>query len=275
MKIKKILSGFKHRLFSDKEKIVKRKLLGETLTVIDGTIRKKVDYDDAWFYALAMHCNVFFDIGANIGYTSLIASLTNKVSRIILVDPNPSALNFAFRNLLYNNRVSNCNFFPAFVSHSVGEEVKFFTMGVGAAGSLYPSHAQTASMVNNYFFVKTTTIDYLTEYYSIDPDLVKVDVEGAEYDALNGATSLAKKRQTKFLVEMHKLDELSMHANANNVLTWCREVGYEAWYLAKHTKLNNGAEIAHRGKCHLLLQPSDWEFPEFLMKIRQGAALPI
>jgi len=274
MKFRKLLSGLKQRFLPSKEKIVIKELLGVKLKVIDGTIRKKVDYDDAWFYALARNSKIFFDVGANIGYTGILANLAKSIKRIVLVDPNPNALIYASKNLLLNNMASNCSFYTAFASDQVGENVKFFTAGVGAAGSMYPSHAQTASMSNNFFYVGTVTIDFLTNYYNVIPDLVKVDIEGAEYSALRGATELASKLNTRFLVEMHRLEKLPMEQNGNNILQWAKEIGYKVWYLANHSELMNGSEIAHRGKCHLLLQPAHWEFPQYLKVLNEGAPLP-
>ena len=47
-----------------------------------GTIRKKTDLDDAWLYELLNHCNSFFDIGCNVGYT-LLPGLVQKDLRCV------------------------------------------------------------------------------------------------------------------------------------------------------------------------------------------------
>jgi len=49
--------------------------------------------------------------------------------------------------------------------------------------------------------VKSVTLD--SAFLAIPPDLVKIDVEGAEYRVLVGATELLKQRKTRFLVEIH------------------------------------------------------------------------
>ncbi len=65
-----------------------------------------------------------------------------------------------------------------------------------------------------------------------------------------------------------------MSENAGRIILWCKELNYTAWYLKEKVALISPDHIAHRGRCHLLLQPSDWDFPEFLKDIEQGAALP-
>ncbi len=273
MRLRKYLSGLKAIYWRKSEKIVSKKLLGIELKVIDGTIRKE-DYDDCWFYHLACNSEVFFDVGANIGQTSLLANLTKKVKRVVLVDPNPEALIFAAKNLLLNNLASNCSFFSAFATEAIGDDVKFYTVGIGSAGSMYASHAETARRLNNFFYVKTITIDYLMDYYQLVPDFVKVDVEGAENATLRGAVGLATKKKTRFLVEMHVLKELSMEQNGNQILDWTKKTGYKAWFLCNQAELKTGNDISHRGRCHLLLQPSEWPYPEFLMGIAESAPLP-
>ena len=92
---------------------------------------------------------------------------------------------------------------------------------------------------------------------------------------LLGSQECASYQRTRFHVEMHSNDELLMSENANHVLDWCKKTDYQAWYLKEGSKLSSADQIKHRGRCHLLLQPQDWAYPERLMNIRQGAPLEI
>lgn len=46
-----------------------------------------------------------------------------------------------------------------------------------------------------------------------------------------------------------------------------------AWYCANKEELTDPEQIAHRGRCHLLLQPGAWEYPDWLRNISQSAPL--
>lgn len=273
MKIRKILSGLKAKYLPGKERLVEKRIFGKMLKVIDGTLRK-ADYDDAWFCHLAKDCSVFFDIGSNIGQTSLLANSIGKIDRIILVDPNPEALVYASKNLILNNLATNCNFYSAFVGDINGDSVKFYTVGVGSAGSVFASHAETARLINNFYYVETITMDYLVAYYKVIPDLVKIDVEGAEVMVLNGAKSLARNNTTRFMIEMHVTREVSMESNVDSVLEWAREVGYTAYFLFNGAEIKQGSELSHRGRCHILVQPSSWSYPEFLLGVKESSPIP-
>ncbi len=249
------------------------RLLGREVKALPGTIRKTPDQDDAWFDWLVRHRTAMFDVGANIGFTALIAALRG-MERMLLIDPNPEALSWAAANLIYNNLAVGCGFVAAFVGDAPGETVSFYTVGAGAAGSIYPGHAQTAAAGGSVMEVPTTTIDVLVEQLRWTPDFIKVDVEGAEADVLEGAVRTARTARPWLMVEMHSPPELPMRENAALVLNWCKENRYTAWYMKEAAVMDHPDMIAHRGKCHLLLLPEGETYPEALAAIPQRAPLP-
>lgn len=273
MKVLKVLSGIKARYFGNTDKIIRGQLLGVPLRVVNGTIHKE-DYDDAWLFYLAKHSKIFFDLGCNIGKTSLMVGLSRNLQRLVLVDPNPEAIACASKNLILNDLASNCSFYTAFVGSEQGERVKFYTVGVGSAGSIFASHAETARLINSFYFVNTVTLDHLVNYYDLIPDLVKIDVEGAEMLVLAGASNMAKHHRTRFFIEMHVTEECSMEENANAVVEWAKTNGYKVYYLKNGIEIFNGSVLAKRGRCHLLLQPKSWDYPDYLKGVYEGAPLP-
>jgi FkbM family methyltransferase len=237
-----------------------------------GTIRNTPDHDYAWLYYLLGNSNIYFDIGCNKGFTALMG-LVQKDIKMILVDPTHEALIRASRNIILNNLGANVNYYQAFVSDTVGGKIKFYSDDGGAASSMYPSHAQSAAKTGNDRIVNTVTLDYLSEFYNLIPDLVKIDVEGAELNVLQGAKELAKKEVTSFFVEMHALETRSMEKSGNLVNTWCSSVNYTPYYLTTHETLDSGSIIADRGKCHLLLLPNGVSYPSGLKGIRPNSKI--
>jgi FkbM family methyltransferase len=269
MLLRKFISGVRQKYFEPKRSLIHDVLLGNELKVYQGTVRKTVDRDDAWYYQLALNSNHVFDVGSNVGYTALIALLANKSSRVVLFDANPEALVRAASNIIYNGLSQRCYFVNGFISDRVAEKVKFYTVGTGSAGSSSSDHAKTAALLNSWFWVATTSLDEVASSLNFTPDFIKIDVEGAEYEVLLGATSLMKKH-VRIMVEMHSNKDLSMLKNATNILNWCDKVGYSAWYLTEGIKMDTPELIAHRGRCHLLLQAKEMDYPEFLKGIKQG-----
>ncbi len=231
------------------------------------------DYDDAWILTLGIHSKVVFDVGANIGKSAFLFLYGNSVQELFLIDPNPLALSIAAENMIRNNLSKHVRFINTFVSDMDNESVKFYTVGSGAAGSMYKSHAKTASKMNSFLDVRTCTIDSLILEYNIIPDLVKIDVEGAEAKVLGGAIKLAEHQQTKFMVEVHSSPELPIVSNTQMILDWCNSTRYTAWYLKDKVILTDTELIKARGRYHLLLLPNGQSFPEYLKRIEQKAPL--
>ncbi len=199
--------------------------LGHEVKVYPGSIPSTPHYDDGWVFALISQCSVFYDVGCNLGFFSLMACLDSPNRKVIVADANPKALALTAANLFANGISRQVQFVASFISNEHDEEIDFFTVQLGAAGSRYRSHAKTASLRNSSIKVRTTTIDNIVKDLDIRPDFVKMDIEGAEADALEGARVLASSHQTRFLVEMHSRQEMSMMANGGRVLNWCDRSG--------------------------------------------------
>ncbi len=260
-------------LLGKPQPLVSRSLLGKEYLVRDGTIHTEPDYDDGWLYACALHSTHVLDVGANIGQAAFIILASTSVESLLMVDPNREALSIAAENLIRNDLVGRVRFLPALASNRVGDRYEFWSFGIAAAGTIYRSMAHSAGRRNAHYIVSSTTIDHLLSQYDLMPDLVKIDVEGAEALVLEGAASCASRRKSRFLVEMHRREECSMVENAARVLDWCERHRYAAWYLADHVRLTDSKMLAYRGRCHILLQPDDWPYPEWLRGIAQKAPL--
>jgi FkbM family methyltransferase len=253
--------------------LIRQSILGREMVVPYGCYREKPDYDDAWRLACAMHSEIIFDIGANVGQAALTELLSDQPKMIVLVDANPEALAVAAQTLIRNNLSARARFVTAFVGSESGKTTTFWTVGTGSAGSMYRGHAKTASKAGTSIEAPTITIDDLCHLYQTIPDFIKIDVEGAEHLVLCGSNACVQHRKTRFLVEMHSPPELPMSENAARVLQWCADHRFTAWYLKEGTQLPSPALIAHRGRCHLLLQPLEWTYPEWLRNLRQSDPL--
>ncbi|WP_431135844.1 FkbM family methyltransferase [Psychroserpens mesophilus] len=274
MNLKKTIKGLLYVFRGKSTKFSKVTLCGVPLVLIKNTTRENPDQDDAWWFYLAKHHNVIYDIGCNIGYTALLALIQDPNKQMVLVDPNPEALQKAATNIINNGLGNRTQYITAFVGDKLDDTIKFYTIGSGAAGSMYASHAETAASVNSFMEVKTVTLDYLYSLYGVEPDLVKIDVEGAETLVMQAAKKLANSSKCSFFIEMHNVENLGMEAAGQMMLDWCAEMDYKAWYLKTGEQLQTAETIKNRGKCHLLLLPKEKDYPIYLKGIAQNNPLP-
>ena len=231
----------------------------------------KIDYETGWLIELAKNSEIIFDVGCNIGQSAVLLNAFTSVKNIFLFEPNPHALAICSENSILNGFSDKIKLFNYCVSSENTKEKDFFTVLSGAAGSLDPNFARTARNMNSSFKVELVTLDKIINQEKVIPDFVKVDVEGHEFEVLNGSDELAKLQKTKFLIEMHSSPKLSMLKNCRNILDWANKHDYMVVYLKEMKILEDPESISYRGRCHLLLAPDDFVINPELKAIKQGS----
>lgn len=245
---------------------------GVSILATKGAFFRKNEKDDAWLYQLSrVHENII-DVGCNIGQSSLLMLLGTR-NRMICVDPNPKALSLCAENLIYNRLSTQANFVNAFVGDVDDQEIDFYTVGSGAAGSMFSSFAKTAAQYGKSIKVRTRTLAMICKELNFQPNLIKVDVEGAEQVVLKGMGEEVLRLKPTIFVEVHSGLELSIIDNTRAILEWCDKWKYSAFYLKLHSQLTDVNIIAKRGRYHLLLLPEGRPYPEYLAAIKEGAKL--
>ena len=155
--------------------------------------------------------DVFFDIGANVGFFSLVGSrLVGPSGKVYSFEPLPRNLNYLRRHIELN-RIENVTVLPVAVADAPGNG--FFTES--------PSASQGSLGVDG-LNVQLVSLD--TSIASGDlptPRLLKIDVEGAESRVLAGARDL--------LTRARPLIMLSTHGRQQHEACWSllTKVGYE------------------------------------------------
>lgn len=259
------LGWFRH---SKESKIFK----GRKILVTKGAFFREGEKDDAWLYLLGQHHRRIADVGCNVGQSSLLMTIGME-NEIICIDPNPRALAICAENLIYNGLSERATFVNSFVSDKDGAEIEFYTVGSGAAGSMYASFARSAARLNQSTLVKTATLERICNSCSFNPDFIKIDVEGAEALVLQGMSGGVLMHKPDIFVEVHSGKELDIVSNTNRILRWCELNGYRAFYVKEHLPLTDVKRIERRGRYHLLLMPSEKEYPSYLKSVDENSTL--
>jgi FkbM family methyltransferase len=151
-----------------------------------------------------------YDIGANVGsYTLLAARLVGPDGSVVAVEPLPANLRYLERHVQLND-LENVHIVAAAATDRV-QTLRF-------QGT--PDRVTSHIAVDGDIIVDGTTVDDLVGAGMGAPDVIKIDVEGAEGDVLRGASrTLASKRPIVFL---------ATHGNA--VFEECRAILESADY---------------------------------------------
>lgn len=148
---------------------------------------------------------VFYDIGANMGFYSVLAG--SRGARVIAFEPHPQARDLLMRNLELND-VLDCHTYQVGLSDEPGE-----------AGLTDPYTFGTAQLDFDGEGVEIETMDTLVERDGVAmPDVVKIDVEGHEHAVLKGMEQLLAIDPVLFL---------EIHEDEHQIVSYIEEHGYE------------------------------------------------
>jgi FkbM family methyltransferase len=138
--------------------------------------------------------DVVYDIGANVGFYTLLASnLVGDSGRVVAFEPVKRNLHFLRRHLAINKVINVC-VIEAAVSERPGQ-AKFDESSNPSMG-----HLTTEGQI----IVPCVTLDALVEKSAIPPpNCLKIDVEGAEDEVLCGAERLISQYRPIIFLATH------------------------------------------------------------------------
>ena len=182
----------------------------QMLVRVDDSVGSEIYYlgamreDEADFIARNIEeTDICFDIGANVGYYTLLLASLAKKGQVHSFEPVPLSFHLLQSNIQINsfgNVVANCC--------AVGEEEGERPFAV-ADDTSFSSFVDTERRtIKNSVRVSVTTLDtYCREHKIQQIHLMKVDVEGAEGLVLNGARQIMQDKNRRPRLVMLELYE--------------------------------------------------------------------
>ena len=142
--------------------------------------------------------DIVFDLGANFGIHSMYYSkLVQNKGKVFAFEPLKSNIKDLETHISIN-KINNIIIEPYAVSNII-ETTNFKIANHGGQGSLLGIGKETGITIN----VNTTTLDSFCEKMNLYPDFVKIDIEGAEAQALEGFEKAIVKSYPFFAIDLH------------------------------------------------------------------------
>lgn len=188
--------------------------------------------DDAVLRTCVEQCfphGLAVDVGASEGlYALAMRSRVGASGRVLAIEPNPAS----FRALLSRTWRSSIDARPVAISNSAEERT---TLSVPNSPESAVSNHGLGSLrhvdaaAERYEVTTVKLDDLLSEIPPYPHTFVKIDVEGWEYEVLQGAEAVLSSRRPALVVEIEERHLVDRDHSAMDVLDYVRELGYFAW----------------------------------------------
>lgn len=168
---------------------------------------------------------IFYDIGANIGFFTVIAAkLVGTSGHVYAFEPVPENAARISENIKLNE-FSNVTLLEKAVSQTTGSGELLLAHHHGGATL---SSAGTPPDLKGEMTVDLVCIDDLVlEKTLLPPTFVKIDVEGAEIEALRGMIQTLNQFKPIIIYEVDDGNALAFQRKSEEIATFIRTLGYE------------------------------------------------
>lgn len=171
------------------------------------------------------------DIGANIGLFTIATKKYWPKAKRLCFEPNPRSRSMLKKNLELNKLkvlISD----KAVIGKIKKNKVVFYTN---------ENPAMSSMVVMGGKKIKVSTIPFSEVIPSSGKTLVKIDIEGGEYDLFRDDNKSIFKKIGVLLMETHDIDEVR---NDKFVLSWLKNIGFKVYYENRNIIAINTSKIS-------------------------------
>jgi FkbM family methyltransferase len=172
-----------------------------------------------------------FDIGAHIGlFTLAAAKRVGREGQVFAFEPCQETVALLKRHIHLNGWQDRVEVITAVVSE-VNGVVPFYTHGVSMAASLGRENVEVLNpeRLDNPAHKSETasvTLDQFCKGRNIRPNVLKIDVEGAELRVLRGAQNVLLNEQLFILCEIHPKQMQYCGSSQHELIAFIDSIGY-------------------------------------------------
>ncbi|WP_267383230.1 FkbM family methyltransferase [Cyanobacterium sp. uoEpiScrs1] len=157
--------------------------------------------------------HVVFDVGANFGgLTTIMSRMVGPKGVVCSFEASPRIVDKCQRNIVLSGCSNVQLFHTAVYSKSYGTVPIY--LGSHLNDSIYTDKQDESAT----YQVSTIALDDFVEHTKLVPELVKMDIEGAEFDAIKGMNKTIKLAKPHLILETQPED--------TNCLNFLKEAGY-------------------------------------------------
>jgi len=201
---------------------------------IYGGYVNRFENDEAYtielFSRLVRPGHIVLDVGANIGYYSLLAArLVGEIGIVYAIEPDPRNCRFLMKNI-YANGYKNIKVLPIAISDKSGTKPLFLDRDSTETSLIRQKRREQA--IIGEIVIETMSIDELCERERIQHvEVIKIDIEGGEPAAIRGAIETIRTNDITLFVEFCPLALKDSQTNPEEFIELLRDVGLKVFLI--------------------------------------------
>ena len=189
------------------------------------------------FYELAKNCSTIFDVGANIGYFTLLAATANRKSHIVAFEPVPEIFEHLNSNIQLNQAHNVTSVYAAVTNHDGSVPLYLH----GAQSSVRRDFRSPTARIE----VPSVTLDSYVKQNEIGPvGLMKIDVETGEPQVFERMQHILQRDKPHIICEVLSYSEEFLNS-------FLSDYGYRFYWITNGGLLRRDT-IVHDNKYQFL-----------------------
>lgn len=184
--------------------------------------------------------DIVFDVGAHIGtYTLIALDRIGASGRVVAYEPNDLTSAYLKQHLEWRGGAERTNVRELCCGQSPGTATFYFMPGrAEGMNGLVPVDGFSERQV------ALTTLDREVAALGLTPSVIKIDVEGAEWEVLKGAEHVLADFHPRLSLSLHPAALAKRDASPEDVLLWLKERGYETTIIGQDHEIHVVARAA-------------------------------
>ena len=172
------------------------------------------------------NAKAFADVGGHLGYYSCIAGVLNPHLKVFCFEMNQRLIP-AIRANFQANQMRNA----IVVSSPVADKRKLVSYSRASVSSDEPIHTEgdCKQKSRSRIYTETITLDDFFSAQETVPDIIKIDVEGAEMEVLQGAATLIKNHRPVLFLELHPKEIAAFNSSIIEIVDYLEYYRYSLY----------------------------------------------
>jgi FkbM family methyltransferase len=178
---------------------------------------------------IASVSKVIFDVGANLGWYSLLLAKTYPAAEVYAFEPLPRTYSMLQKNMSLNLLSNLKSFNLAVFNNKDNIDLYWSELESGSTSIANLREYADATMIK----VPAITLDEFCSQKNIYPDFIKLDIEGSELFALEGAKEVLTIKRPTIFCELLRKWAVKCGYEVNEVLAYLHKYRYVGYVFKK------------------------------------------